>query len=250
MENSAQRILMLFAMEEEAQPVINSLYAVPIDRNEYPIDPHLPMQAYHAKSQQDKQIFIAVFGKLTVSEVRIDFVGLQSATLNSWEAIRLFNPDLVMSVGTAGGNEKLGANVGDIYISSCIKYHDRRIPIPGYREFGIGSYPCLEVPNLIREFNFKEGIFSSGNSFDSEGNDLKQFNENGAVIKDMETAAVAEVAKMKGMKILGVRGVTDLLGEPSSVEVFFSNLSMVTNKIGNVIPGVVEFLFSKKLNEL
>ena len=45
-------------------------------------------------------------------------MGLQQATLCTWEAIKKFNPDLIITAGTAGGLEEMGADIGDIYVST------------------------------------------------------------------------------------------------------------------------------------
>ena len=40
--------------------------------------------------------------------------------------------DLVINAGTAGGFSRKGAAIGDAFISTGIKHHDRRIAIPGF----------------------------------------------------------------------------------------------------------------------
>jgi 5'-methylthioadenosine nucleosidase len=65
--------------------------------------------------------------------------------------------DLAINAGTAGGFRAKGGAVGDVYVSSSLSHHDRRIPIPGFTEFGIGSHSSLAVPRLCAELGFKLG---------------------------------------------------------------------------------------------
>ncbi len=39
-------------------------------------------------------------------------------------------PDLVISVGTAGGFAARGAAIGDVFVATGFANHDRRIPLP------------------------------------------------------------------------------------------------------------------------
>lgn len=41
-----------------------------------------------------------------------------------------------------------GAGIGDIFLSSAVVNHDRRIPIPGFDVYGVGRFECPPCPNL------------------------------------------------------------------------------------------------------
>jgi len=131
-----------------------------------------------------------------------------------------------------------------------IKYHDRRIPYPGYKELGIGSFPSLPVPNITQEFNLKPGIFSSGGSFTFDHGDSIQFEENEAVVKDMETAAIAEVCQLRKVKMFAIRGITDILENPTQGDEFLVNLGMVTKKVGDIMNEIIRSLIGKDISDL
>ena len=38
---------------------------------------------------------------------------------------------MIINAGTAGGFLAKGGRVGDVYVGTHLKHHDRRIPIPG-----------------------------------------------------------------------------------------------------------------------
>ena len=60
----------------------------------------------------------------------VDNVGTAPAALTAYLSIQQLKPDLVISLGTAGGFKAKGAQIGDVYISTAFANHDRHIPIP------------------------------------------------------------------------------------------------------------------------
>lgn len=60
----------------------------------------------------------------------VDNVGTVPAAVTAYLAVHEFKPDLVISVGTAGGFKARGAAIGDVFLATAFANHDRRIPIP------------------------------------------------------------------------------------------------------------------------
>ena len=60
----------------------------------------------------------------------MDQVGTVPAALTTYLAIQAFQPDIVISTGTAGGFRAKGAAIADVFVSTGMVNHDRRIPIP------------------------------------------------------------------------------------------------------------------------
>lgn len=54
-----------------------------------------------------------------------------------------------------GGSQAMGGAIGDVYLSSAFKNHDRRIPIPGFDVFGTGTVTAPECPNLVKALGLK-----------------------------------------------------------------------------------------------
>lgn len=69
-----------------------------------------------------------VAGKCKVHGV--DNVGTVPAALTAFLGIQQLKPDIVVSVGTAGGFKAKGGAIGDVYVSTGFANHDRHIPIP------------------------------------------------------------------------------------------------------------------------
>ncbi|KAL5071823.1 hypothetical protein RYX36_022710 [Vicia faba] len=75
-------------------------------------------------------------------------------------------PTEAQPVCTTGGFKDKGAIVGDVFIISDCAFHDRRIPIPVFDLYGVGSRKAFETPNLVKELNLKVGKLSTGDSLD------------------------------------------------------------------------------------
>ena len=71
---------------------------------------------------------MAVAGKCQLHGV--DNVGTVPAAVTAYLAVHEFKPDLMISVGTAGGFKSKGAAIGDVFLATAFANHDRRIPIP------------------------------------------------------------------------------------------------------------------------
>ena len=52
------------------------------------------------------------------------------AALTAYLSIQQLQPDLVISLGTAGGFKAQGGCIADVYVSTGFANHDRHIPIP------------------------------------------------------------------------------------------------------------------------
>ncbi len=55
-----------------------------------------------------------------------------------------------------------GAAIGDVFVSTAVLHHDRRIPIPGFDKYGVGRLDTHSCPKLSAALGLKTGIVSSG----------------------------------------------------------------------------------------
>jgi len=238
-------VVILVAMAEEARPLIEALSFQPLPGA---FDP-LPMQAYEARLKR-LQVRLVLNGE--DPRYGVQNVGTQPATLAAQAAIQAFRPDLLINAGTAGGFASRGAKIGTVYLSAgAFKYHDRRIPLPGYEAYGIGSYPALEAPALARALSLPTGIVSTGNSLELIERDYQMLERNGAVAKEMEAAAIAWVAGLHGVPFLALKSVTNLLDHAHASEAqFLQNLDLaVANMTGKLLEAL-RFLDGKCLEDL
>ena len=123
-------------------------------------------------------------GRLGASEVhvvtngqceryKVDEVGTAAASLTAWLALDALKPDILVNAGTAGGFKRKGAKIGDVYISSEVAHHDRRIEIPGFKEWGVGQHTTHYTPRLREALGYKHGNVSTSNSLDASDTDHK-----------------------------------------------------------------------------
>lgn len=97
------------------------------------------------------------------------------------------SPDVVINAGTCGGFHARGGKVGSIYLCDTFLFHDRRIPLPGFKEYGVGKIQTVGLcPAMVRAMGAAVGIVSSGNSLDMSPEDEKYITEHAATCKDME----------------------------------------------------------------
>ena len=86
---------------------------------------------YHdCLSREDQNTSRVLFHAGKDAEHGVDNVGTVPAALSVYLACQQFKPDLIISVGTAGGFRAQGAAIGDVFVGTTTVNHDRRIPIP------------------------------------------------------------------------------------------------------------------------
>lgn len=77
------------------------------------------------------------------AEHSVDNVGTVPAALSTYLACQQYKPDLIISVGTAGGFKAQGAAIGDVFVGTTTVNHDRRIPIPVLQTQYKGMLPFM-----------------------------------------------------------------------------------------------------------
>uniref|UniRef100_A0A0C9QUC7 TSA: Wollemia nobilis Ref_Wollemi_Transcript_9073_1355 transcribed RNA sequence n=1 Tax=Wollemia nobilis TaxID=56998 RepID=A0A0C9QUC7_9CONI len=245
-ENPISKILVFIAMQAEALPLVNKFNLSEDEASLFPKG--VPWIRYHGV-YKDLQINIVIPGKDAV--FGIDSVGTVSAALGTFAAVQALNPDIVLNVGTAGGFKVKGASVGDVYLATNVAFHDRRIPIPIFDQYGVRARPTFPTPNLIKELELKVGNLSTGDSLDMSSEDEKLIRANDSTIKDMEGAAVAYVTDLFSVPTIFLKAITDVVdGEKPTTEEFLENLSAVTLAMEETVTKVVDFINGKMLSEL
>jgi nucleoside phosphorylase len=158
----------------------------------------------------------------------------------------------VISAGTAGGWAHHGTKIGDVFVSrDRVVFHDRRIPLPGFDQYGVGSYPSVDANHLARALHLKQGIVTTGNSLDESSEDRRAIAATGASVKDMEAAAVAWVAELLGVPMLAIKSVTDLVDDPTATaEQFVANLAYSAQRLCDSLVDVLEFCEDRTIADL
>jgi nucleoside phosphorylase len=239
-----RRVAVVMAMRAEAAPVLEAF-------GTRPADPPAPrFHEWHRARRGGVEVLVAVNGVDPRSGV--DAIGTEPAVLHTTAVIDHFAPDLVVSAGTAGGWRRAGGAVGDVYLSHPhVVRHDRRIDLAGFDRYGIGSHPVLPARGLAERIGARLGIVTTGNSLDESEDDRRMILASGAVVKDMEAAAVAWVCEVAGVPFLALKAVTDLVDAPEpTVEQFLANLATASAHLAGVAVGVVEAMDGRGLHQL
>ncbi|KAK6946383.1 Nucleoside phosphorylase domain [Dillenia turbinata] len=251
MVSQAQRkpistIVIVIAMQTEALPLVNKFQLTEDVDSVFPKG--VPWVRYHG-FYKDLNINIIWPGKDTT--LGVDSVGTISASLVTYASIQALQPDLLINAGTAGGFKAKGACIGDVFLASEVAFHDRRIPIPVFDQYGVGLRRTFQTPNLLKELNLKVGRLSTGDSLDMSQPDEAAIMENDATVKDMEGAAIAYVADLLSVPAVFVKAVTDIVdGDKPTAEEFLQNLVAVTAALGQSVTQVVDFISGKCLSDL
>ncbi|XP_020590240.1 5'-methylthioadenosine/S-adenosylhomocysteine nucleosidase 2-like [Phalaenopsis equestris] len=239
-------VLIIIAMQTEAIPLVHKFQLSEDTDGLFPKG--VPWVRYHGK-YKDLNINLVWAGKDSLFGV--DSVGTVSASLVTYASIQALKPELVINAGTAGGFKAKGASIGDVYLASDVAFHDRRIPIPVFDQYGIGARRSFCTPNLLKEVNLKFGRLSTGDSLDMSPQDEGAILGNDAVIKDMEGAAIAYVADLLSVPTIFIKAVTDIIdGEKPTAEEFLQNLVAVTANLDQSVTQVIYFINGRCLSDL
>lgn len=237
MDPTPKRLAIIVAMQEEAQPIIDALRLA----EQAPL-PALPMRRFSGQAH-GVDIQLVTNGQDTTHHV--ENVGTVPAALSAYVSLANFKPDLLLNAGTAGGFAAKGAEIGDVFVSyDTICFHDRRIPLPGYADYGVGAYQSAPTDHLATALGLKQGIVSTGDSLDKTARDLEMMEANGADVKEMEAAAIAWVAAQFGVPFIAVKSITDLVDAPiTSGEQFVANLQLASDNLCAKLIGIVQHIF-------
>ena len=116
---SLNKVVILFAMEQEAAPTIARLGLKPVGA-------FAPPLACLAFEGEHEGLAVAVVVNGTDAVFKTANVGTVAAALTAHAVCERLKPDLLISAGTAGGFKARGGCIGDVYVTSDSVNHDRR----------------------------------------------------------------------------------------------------------------------------
>lgn len=236
------KILLVMAMHQEANPIIE----------------HFQLQAQSTDTQlatrllsgRAKQIDVMLVLSGTDKDYGVESIGTIPAALNTFWGIEQFNPDLILNAGTAGGFSKLGAEIGDVYLSKEVfQFHDRRINLGNdFYQYGKGLYPSFDTDAFATVLGLKQGKITTGDSFEMNASDAEVILENGGAIKEMEAAGIAYVASRYGIPMMAIKAVTDLVDtDAPENEQFIKNLTLASENLQKAVIKVIDYLQAHEL---
>ena len=239
---SVRRIAFFFAMEGEARGLIEALE---LDEQGH-LQPGLPSKWYRGilpmmGMEETLEVAVGVAGE--DPELACDRIGTDSAVMTSYLLTREFRPDLLVNAGTCGGFLKRGGRIGAVYLASkAFLFHGRVIPLPGFKEYGVGRIPALPASGLTEAIDVMQGVVSTSDSFTATPQELAFFDSEDVVAKEMEAAAIARLARDIGVAFLAIKAVTDLVDHPEEEHVaFLKNYQEVTSVLTQRLLGLINW---------
>lgn len=237
-------IAIVMAMRDEAAPVIAALDAQPVPA---PAGrPHL----WHLAHRSGARVIVSVNGV----EPRFDVegVGPEPAVMNTLATIDRFQPDLVVSAGTAGGWAARGGAIGKVYLSyPHVVRHDRRIDIDQYREYGEGRFPVVPMRTVAHDIAAEPGVVTTGGSLDETSEDIAIMATLDARAKEMEAASVAWVCEVLKVPFVALKTITDLADVPASAaDQFIENLHTASVQLTEHLLLFVDRVAGRTIDEL
>ncbi|MEM8706037.1 MAG: 5'-methylthioadenosine nucleosidase [Actinomycetota bacterium] len=227
-------IAIVMAMDAEAAPLRTALAAEPVPTPGWAVA--LPTRIARA-SASGVDVVLAVNGQDPATGV--DCIGSTAAALTTQVVLDTCRvdagrtPDLLLSVGTAGGWSRCGAAIGDVYLAwDRFVCHDRRIDLPGFDAFGRADLPAADLRSHAEPLGCRLGVVTTGDSLDESPEDAARIVASGAEVKEMEAAAVAWVASLHGVPVSAVKAITDLVDSPvATAEQFTQNLAAAADAL-------------------
>lgn len=239
-------IAVIIAMEAEAAPLVEHLGLKKTAPS--PFKGALPAVVFTG-TVNGATVHVITNGKAKGFDV--DSVGTVPAALTAYQVCAELNPDVLVNAGTAGGFKSMGGAIGDVYLASAFKNHDRRIPIPGFDAYGVGAVNAAPCPNLRQAMGFKDGVVSTGNSLDAPAVDMENLKANEASVKEMEAAGIAHVAAMFDVPFVAVKTITDIVdGDKPTQDEFLENLGAAAKALQAAVPRVLQFIAGKEVSAL
>lgn len=180
-------------------------------------------------------------------------IGKVNAAVGTSLLLNLYRPDYVINTGVAGGLSP-SINVGDIVISSEVRYHDVDLTIFGY-EFGqMAAMPASFLPhNDLLEITQKcivnttqnktiKGLIVSGDSFVNNLNQSSQIKTKfkSACAVEMEACAIAHVCHLFAIPFIIIRSISDTPDFQNSAESFKQFLTMAANKSAKLVLSILK----------
>ncbi|MFD1261349.1 5'-methylthioadenosine/adenosylhomocysteine nucleosidase [Entomomonas asaccharolytica] len=205
----------------------------------------------------EKLSSVYYLGKLVDKEVVVfqSGVGKVGAALSTAYVLEHFSPKFVINIGSAGGfDPKL--SVGDVVISSEVRYHDVDVTLVGCEYGQIPNMPAafeankqlVEVAqNVVQQHsNHKAmtGLICTGDCFMSDKAVVKlvrnRFPE--MIAADMEAAAVGHTCYLYDCPFVVIRAISDVVDQPDNKIDFFSFLQIAARNSADIVANMVKQL--------
>ncbi len=185
------------------------------------------------ENREDKAIAGCEFHQGTIDGTEIILlksgIGKVNAAIGTTLLIELFEPDCIINTGSAGGiNKEL--SVGNIVISTEVRYHDVDATVFGYEYGQVPQMPAAYIPdsNLMEVAKIAAekvgihatfGLIVSGDSFMSDYERVNALHTrfHNPFCTEMEAGAIAQVCHQFKLPFVVIRALSDIAGQDAKM---------------------------------
>lgn len=189
-------------------------------------------------------------------------IGKVNAAVGATLLLNLYNPHYVINTGAAGGLSK-SLNVGDIIISSEVRYHDVDLTAFGY-EFGqMAKMPASYLPSKTLvdvtkkciqlksgQNKIVHGLIVSGDSFINNSKQTKAIRTklDAVCAVEMEACAIAHVCHLFETPFIIIRSISDTPNSNNSNLTFKKFLTLAARESAKLVLTILKDLGSNPDN--
>ncbi|OSN09016.1 5'-methylthioadenosine nucleosidase [Lonsdalea britannica] len=180
-------------------------------------------------------------------------IGKVAAALGTTLLLEHCRPDVVINTGSAGGLAS-SLKVGDIVVSSEVRYHDADVTAFGYEAGQMAGCPAAFVADeklIVQaeqaiaklELNAVRGLVVSGDAFINGAEPLARIRSTfpQAVAVEMEATAIGHVCHQFGVPFVVVRAISDVADQESHLS-FDEFLSVAAKQSTLMVEALVQSL--------
>ena len=182
-----------------------------------------------------------LFGKDVV--LAISGIGKVSAALTTQLLIDKFSPEYVINFGTCGGMNDSVKILNYYLVEKCLQFDFDLRELDGVPLGYIQEYDRVFFPTHTENLEFLEkSVLATADRFTNDLSDINAINDCGASLRDMEGGAIAQVCLSNDVKLVMIKGISDVFGSGTAQEQFFKNLKAVGDGFPKVIEKVINSL--------
>jgi len=173
-------------------------------------------------------------------------IGKVAAALATAILIDKFSPDYIVNTGSAGGFDP-SLKVGDIVVSSEVRYHDVDVTAFGYEIGQLPANPAAYIPHAtlvdaaqtgikaLNNINTMLGLITTGDTFMTKEEDIAKARANFPTMAavEMEGAAIAHTCHQFAVPFVIIRSLSDIAGveSPTSFDEYLETASVNSSQL-------------------
>ncbi len=173
-------------------------------------------------------------------------IGKVAAALATAILIDKFQPDYVVNTGSAGGFDP-NLKVGDIVVSSEVRYHDVDVTAFGYEIGQLPANPAAYIPHQtlvtaakagideLENIQTMIGLITTGDTFMTKEDDIAKARTNFPTMAavEMEGAAIAHTCHQFDVPFVIIRSLSDIAGKesPTSFDEYLETASINSSQL-------------------